>query len=345
MTLKGFPRGSATRHFSGRLWETTGLKHLSMTGCQAFEILVSRYLASKQSVDDRSLNHCVWQRLISALSSTKAARPLRLLEIGAGIGTMLERLLEQVSFSDLNYTLLDINAACLEESRQRITQGAIRQGCEPVWRNDGTLQIATESGQQLISFIHADIFDFIRASDPTPGWDVILANAFMDLVDCGVLLPDLCHRLRAGGLLHLSLNYDGETIFLPVLDNGFDRHVIELYHQSMDARIVQGRPSGDRYTGRHLLAHVTAAGAELLAAGSSDWVVFPHAHRYFADEAYFLHAILHTVETELRRHRDLDSQRFSAWIAHRHHQVETGELIYIAKNLDLLARIGKVSFA
>ena len=316
-----------------------------MTGCQAFEIHFLRYLAAKQSVDDRSLNHCVWRRLISALSSAEAAGPLRLLEIGAGIGTMLERLLEQVSFSDLNYTLLDTNAACLEESRRRITQRAIRNGYEPVRRNDGALQIATERGQQLISFLHADIFDFIRAGDPAPGWDVILAHAFMDLVDCGALLPDLCRRLKAGGLLHLSLNYDGETIFLPVLDNGFDRHIVELYHQSMDARIVQGRPSGDRYTGRHLLAQVATAGAELLAAGSSDWVVFPHAHRYFADEAYFLHAILHTVEAELRHHRDLDSRRFAAWIAHRHHQVETGELIYIAKNLDLLARIGNVSFA
>jgi SAM-dependent methyltransferase len=302
-----------------------------------------RYLASKKNVDDRSLNHCVWRRLTSALSSAEAGRPLRLLEIGAGIGAMLERLLEQVALSDLDYTLLDINAACLEECRRRITQRAIRQGCEPVRLDEGTLQVATESGRQLISFMHADVFDFIRAGDPAPGWDVILAHAFMDLLDCTALLPDLCRQLRTGGLLYLSLNYDGETIFLPVLEDEFDRHIIELYHHSMDTRIVQGRPSGDRYTGRHLLALLAAAGTEILAAGSSDWVVLPRARRYFADEAYFLHAILQTLEMQLKHHRDLDSQRFAEWIAQRRHQVQTGELIYIAKNLDVLARVGNTS--
>ena len=315
----------------------------SMTGCQSIDIV--GYLGSKKSVDDRSLNHRVWQTLTAELSSAAALRPLHLLEIGAGIGTMLERLLDQVTLPHLAYTLVEINPACVEESRQRITQWAARRGYQSNWESDGSLQIPTKCGQCTVSFLCADVFEYIQASNRSSGWDVILAHAFMDLVDCGALLPDLCRQRAAGGLLYLSLNYDGETVFLPVLEDGFDQHIIELYHQSMDARVVKGRPSGDRYTGRHLFAHLTAAGAAILAAGSSDWIVFPQAHRYPADEADFLHAILHTLEAELRHHRQLDSQRFAAWIAQRHRQVETGDLIYIAKNLDLLARIGTASIA
>jgi hypothetical protein len=314
-----------------------------MAGGQAIDIV--GYLGSKKSVDDRSLNHCVWRTLTAALSSAAALRPLRLLEIGAGIGTMLERLLDQVAFAHLAYTLVEINPACVEESRQRITRWAARKGYEPTWEGDGTLQIRTECGNRTICFICADVFEYIQASNRSSGWDAILAHAFMDLVDCGALLPDLCCQLTPGGLLYLSLNYDGETIFLPVLEDGFDQHIIELYHQSMDARVVKGRPAGDRYTGRHLFAHLSAAGAAILAAGSSDWIVFPLVQHYPVDEAYFLHAILHTLEAELRHHPQLDSQRFTAWIAQRHRQVETGDLIYIAKNLDLLARIGKASIA
>ena len=52
-----------------------------------------RYLAAKKSVDDRALNRRVWETLAQSLPAASPA-PLRVLEVGAGIGTMLERLLE-----------------------------------------------------------------------------------------------------------------------------------------------------------------------------------------------------------------------------------------------------------
>jgi hypothetical protein len=107
----------------------------------------------------------------------------------------------------------------------------------------------------------------------------------------------------------------------------------------MDQRLVAGAPSGDSGTGRHLFAHLRAAGVEVLAAGSSDWVVFAGPNGYAADEAYFLHFIIHTVHTALTGHPDLDAERFTAWIAQRHAQVEQGTLMYIAHQLDLLGRV------
>ena len=51
----------------------------------------SRYLSAKKSVDDRSLNLWVYQKLIEALDAGNRATPLNIVEIGCGIGTLVER--------------------------------------------------------------------------------------------------------------------------------------------------------------------------------------------------------------------------------------------------------------
>ena len=83
-----------------------------------------------------------------------------------------------------------------------------------------------------------------------------------------------------------------------------------------------------------------AAGAEILDAGSSDWVVFPGPAGYPADEAFFLHFIIHTVGTALRGHPDLDASALDHWLQERHAQVEQGKLVYIAHQMDFLGRVG-----
>jgi len=109
----------------------------------------------------------------------------------------------------------------------------------------------------------------------------------------------------------------------------------------MDERLTAGQPSGDSQAGRHLFSHLRTAGVELLDAGSSDWVVFAGPNGYPADEAYFLHFIIHTIDTALAGHPNLDPVRFTDWIARRHAQVDRGELVYLAHQLDFLGRAPK----
>jgi len=78
---------------------------------------------------------------------------------------------------------------------------------------------------------------------------------------------------------------------------------------------------------------------DVLAAGGSDWVVFAGANGYPADEAYFLHDIIHTIELVLTGHPHLDAERVGAWAALRHAQIEQGALVYIAHQLDVLGRM------
>jgi hypothetical protein len=67
-------------------------------------------------------------------------------------------------------------------------------------------------------------------------------------------------------------------------------------------------------------------------------VVIPVRGRYPADEAYFLHFILHTLDQALRRHPELDARQFARWIERRHAQIERGELVYIAHQIDVFGR-------
>ena len=113
---------------------------------------------------------------------------------------------------------------------------------------------------------------------------------------------------------------------------------MRLYHASMDLRARNGLGAGDSKTGRHLLQHLPQSGATILEAGSSDWVVWPRDGRYPEDESYFLHHIVHTIDAELSAHPELDAAAFRAWVEARHAQVERGELVYIAHQLDVLGR-------
>ena len=114
------------------------------------------------------------------------------------------------------------------------------------------------------------------------------------------------------------------------------------YHQTMDRRLVAGKPSGTVAPGDISLP-ISRPPVEVLAAGSSDWVVFAGPNGYAADEAYFLHFIIHTIHTALTGHPHLDAERFTAWIAQRHAQVEQGTLVYIAHQLDLLGRCPRLA--
>ena len=104
----------------------------------------------------------------------------------------------------------------------------------------------------------------------------------------------------------------------------------------MDERVIDGRPSGDSRCGRHLFEHLPASGAEILAAGASDWVVHPVAGRYPGDEAAFLHPIIDWIETALRDHPELDGQELKGWVEARRRHIDDARLTYIAHQIRLL---------
>jgi len=295
-----------------------------------------RYLAAKKGLDDRSLNRRVWDHLVRAVRDRPDSSPLRVLEVGCGIGTMVERLLDRGLLTRAAYTGIDVEAEFIRAAAERLHGYAAERHAHLAGGPGGVLLFSTLAQDVRITLEAADLFDFLDREEGKSAWDLLVAHAFLDLIDLATALPHLLSRLSPGGLFYFSLNFDGATTFEPLIDPELDRQIEALYHRTMDTRSRQGRPSGSSLTGRRLFGRLKEAGARVLAAGSSDWVVFAGPDGYPGDEAYFLHFIIDTIAGALNGHPELEMSRFQAWIAQRHRQIEARELIYVAHQLDFL---------
>lgn len=299
-----------------------------------------RYLAAKRSVDDRALNRPVARQLTRHMATLAGAdAPVRILEVGAGVGTMIERLVEwNVLPERVVYTAIDVEPANVERALDRLPEWADERRAECTEAGPRSYYLEDDAHTATVEWEIGDVFPFARDSTDR-SWDVLIAQSFLDLVDVPARLPILLDLLEPGGLFYFPITFDGGTIFQPTIDPVFDAHLQESYHDTMDRRIIAGNPSGDSEAGRHLFPQIREMGGEILGAGGSDWVVFGDEDGYPEDEAYFLHHILYMVENALEHSPAVDDDELSAWIGQRRHQLEEGELVYIAHQLDLLGRI------
>lgn len=184
------------------------------------EYSFTRYLAAKKSVDDRALNEYTWQALARALPQ----KGMQVLEIGAGIGTMVERIIERRLFAaDVAYTAIDTQPANIDEARRRLRK----------LPKSFTLQLEA-----------IDLFDFAAREQGHKQWDLLIAHAFLDLMDLPRALPLLFSLLKPDGLFYFTLNFDGATILQPLIDPEIDPQIMALYHRTMDERIIDGHRSG-----------------------------------------------------------------------------------------------------
>jgi hypothetical protein len=283
-----------------------------------------RYLLAKKTVDARALNTCVWRHFLERLSTRGTS--LRVLEVGGGVGATAERLiaaLEARAVAQVTYTLVDVTEENLHTAASTLCDWADGRGYAVTGRG-AQQEWRSEALSVSLRLVHADLHD---VTTDTP-CDALIGQAVFDLLDVPVALEALRPSVRADGLWYLPIHFDGITAFEPRLDGGLDATIERLYHESMGDGV---------HSGRRLLTQLPAAGADIVAAGGSDWVVHPTADGYPGAEGYFLHHVLHFVETELQGHPALSAKALAEWSETRHRQVERGTLVYIAHQLDVLA--------
>jgi hypothetical protein len=286
------------------------------------------YLLSKQSVDDRALNRAV----LDSLKANLPDQPLRIIEVGAGIGTMLARLVRWGVVTKAEYILVDEMAENIQTAWDWIPLWADESGLSVERSGENQLRVFDQTREVRIRLERADVFDFIQKNKEPA--DLLIANAFLDLLPMPESMPKLLTLTKS--LAWLTINFDGVTSLEPTIDAALDERIERLYHATMDLRAT----GGDSRAGRHLFGHLRGAGADVLAAGASDWVVHSVNGKYVEDEAYFLHFILRFFEEVLTGRAELDAVEFADWLQKRRAQIERGELVYIAHQMDFLAKIG-----
>jgi SAM-dependent methyltransferase len=286
----------------------------------------ARYLAAKTTVDDRALN----RHVLAELRRLMPGSAPRVLEVGAGLGTMVARLMDWGVVGAGEYVLLDADRRLLDCSGRWLCDWAAARGLSSDLLPDG-LRV----GDIRVRLAHAELGSYLEAAHGALA-DVLIANAVLDLVDVPAVLPGLLRLLVPGGVYWFTINYDGESIFVP--GHPHDDKIMRAYHRDMDERFRHGRPAGESRTGRRLFDYLRAAGAPPLAAGSSDWVVSAGPDgNYPGDEAYFLRSILNTIQNALRTRQDrVEPADLTDWLAERSRQLAAGELVYIAHQLDFV---------
>jgi hypothetical protein len=277
-------------------------------------------------VDDRALNKDV----LSALKASLPAQPFRIIEVGAGIGTMLRRLIRWNIVQKAEYVIVDKMADNIRYASAWIPQFATEAGLSVERSGENRLHIFDNSHDIQIQLEQADVFEFAQKNNEPA--DLLIAQAFLDLVPMPESLSKLLSSTK--NLAWLTINFDGTTSFEPVIDDELDEKIECLYHETMNTR-----PSGgDHKSGRHLFGYLNNVNAKILSAGASDWVVYAKDGKFTEDENYFLNYILGFFEGSLTGHSQLNAVIFADWIEKRRSQIRNGELVYIAHQMDFLVR-------
>jgi len=292
------------------------------------------YLAAKKSIDDRALNRYVWSELCKALPQTTGAEPANIVEIGAGIGTMLARMVDWgLLTGPATYLATDCDIGHLRLARRYLATWADERGYPLHWPEQQRGRLCTAQAEIALVFEAVRAEEMACRTEIRGTFHLVIAHAVLDLIDLPTVLPGLLAQLTSNGLAYCTCNFDGTTLFLPEYPGGEELEILRRYHASMEARLT-----GASRTGRRLLSMLQGPGLELLAAGSSDWVIHPRNETYAGDEVVFLHALIATVEQELSGKSGPAPPGLAAWVRTRHRQVEAGALTFLARNLDLLAR-------
>ncbi len=306
-----------------------------------------RYLQAKRSVDDRALDRRAFGDLREGLveRATDRAGPVRVLDVGAGLGTMLARFVEWdvLPPGAVEYTAVDVdpdNVAAIPEffsewAADRDT-GVRTVDTDRPDADTRRVELAGPERRVTVEPVAADGAEFAAGADRE--WDLLVGAALLDLVALD-RLPDLLSALAPGGYWYFPITFDGVTRFLP--SHPADGVIERAYHRHMDEK-----PGGDSRAGSHALARLTAMdGASVERAAGSDWVVRPVEGAYPGDEGVFLEHILDTVESALGGPDDgpgVDSETLGEWLSTRRRQVADGDLTYLTHQLDLLGRYGGV---
>ena len=129
---------------------------------------------------------------------------------------MIARLVDWDVLCCADYTLLDIDRDSLAEASQWLSTWATSTG-RNVRQLQDALQITGGSPAVDISIrsVCAEFREFLDRGPAGQSVDLLIANAFLDIVDVPATLPPLFRLLVPNGLYWFSTNFDGETIFLP----------------------------------------------------------------------------------------------------------------------------------
>ena len=273
------------------------------------------YLEAKRAIDDRSINRTVWDAMVRLVADS-GGDAVRIAEIGAGTGTMIDRLRDWGALGPDGV--------------------AGRAATYDAWEMNPETAAVLAERTAASEFARAEVHvGDLREWTGDARFDLVIAHAVLDLFSPQEVAALMDRLLTDRGVLYASIVFDGVTLMEPAIDAEIDDEVLRLYHRSMR----QG-------FGRRQLWHLWDAGFEIVATGSSDWVIPPRRNGPRPEERELVGTILEMMrgavtgqlETGASSNGDLTVERLNRWIDQRHRQLQAGDLFFAAHQIDFVAR-------
>jgi hypothetical protein len=239
---------------------------------------------------------------------------VRIVEVGAGTGTMVDRLVRwRLVGHGRPATIVavdeDGDAIAAAERAYAHRRGALaRAGV-------------------AVDFVCSTLADV--AQREAGRFDLVVAHHVLDLLRLDEAVPQAQALAAPGGMFWFTLTFDGRTRWLPPLDRRLDATIEARYHASMDER-DRTRHS---QAGRRLAAAIEAVGGAVAVAGASWWRIVPSASGYRAGERVVLETILAFHGAELAG--NLPSAQWEWWLRERKAQLAAGRLGLLVRHRDV----------
>ncbi|MPZ44024.1 MAG: methyltransferase domain-containing protein [Betaproteobacteria bacterium] len=294
------------------------------------------FLAAKYPLDERSVNPSVRSAWMRGLQDMPV---LDCLDVGAGTGATVRRMLEWRPSRPWCLTLLECNHDLIERARTDTLRLLTERGCRPAWRGD---RLESEDGRFAASFVACGLESY----RPQSRYDAIVAHAVMDLVPLAPALERFAQWLRPDGYLYAAINYDGQTeLGPPYRDAAFESELAACYNASMEARKSNDESTGGARCGERLQALLPRHGFEIACAGRSDWHLRPIDGRYPDDDQACLAVLIGLIAKEAVESGRFDAGAVARWREDRLQHLEARQLELRARNCDVLARRPRDRFA
>ncbi|MES3516303.1 MAG: class I SAM-dependent methyltransferase [Natronomonas sp.] len=260
------------------------------------------YLDAKRAVDDRALS----REVLAGVAGVLETDP-RVIEIGAGTLTMVERLHDWGLLDGGEWIAVDRDGEALSVGRRRLLERSDTGESS----TDGTFRI----GDTTVRTIESEAIEYaLRAEESA---DLLVGCAVFDVVDAEAVLSSFADLTE---YVYAPITYDGETVFEPTDPD--EAAVIDAYHEHMRSYRPGGPDGGST---------LRSALSTVVVADRSPWEIEPP---YSDDERILVDHIVETVE-EAVGETGLDA---SDWAERRRRQRDDGVLRYRAENVDVFGR-------
>ena len=112
---------------------------------------------------------------------------------------MVERLWDWGILTNADYTAVDLLPANIAAAQTRLPAFARERGLELREMGKYGWELSSPGRSLRLTLEALDAFDFAAREAGRAAWDVLLAHAFLDLVDLETALPRLLALLKPGG--------------------------------------------------------------------------------------------------------------------------------------------------